>query len=155
MKWTAISLRLLLPVAAVAVTVCGASMPCRAEAAAADAKAPAVTPPPAPAAAPAPAAQPTGTPSDAGMRAYIDPETGLITSQPPPGQQLEPSEIKQEPVLHEEILPDGSVMVDLQGTLQDYMVLQLDANGHLVMRCVEDPKAALETPPPAPQREDR
>ena len=31
----------------------------------------------------------------------------------------------------------------------------LRANGKKVVRCVEDPKAALQQTPPAPQREDR
>ena len=88
------------------------------------------------------------------MRAFIDPETGLITSTPPPGA-IVPEEARPEPVLEQVTLPDGSVMMDLKGTLQDYMVLQLDANGKKVVRCVEDPKAALQQTPPAPQREDR
>ena len=62
------------------------------------------------------------------MRAFIDPETGLITSTPPPGA-IVPEEARPEPVLEQVTLPDGSVMMDLKGTLQDYMVLQLDANG--------------------------
>ncbi len=154
MTWTAISSRLLLPaaVAAIAVTACGGLMLCGTEA---DATPPAVTPATAPAASPAPAVQPIETPAEAGMRAYIDPETGLITSQPSGVQPVEISSDKEPPVLVPEIRPDGSLLLDLKGTVEDFMVLQLDANGKKVMRCVEDPKAALQTPPATPQREDR
>ena len=53
------------------------------------------------------------------------------------------------------VLPDGSEMLELNGTIEDYTIIQLDANGQKVVRCVEDPKAAAQPLPPAPQREDR
>ena len=153
MKWTAISSRLLLPAAVAVIAAAGGGwMLPGAGACPAHAPAPAVTPP-TPAAPPVAPAQPSAI--EAGMRAYIDPETGLLTSLPTASQTLAPPSVESEPVLQEEILPDGSVMIDLKGTLQDYLILQLDANGQKVVRCVEDPKAALQAPPQAPQREDR
>ena len=157
MKWTAISSRPPLSAAltAFAVAACGSVMLLGTESFACDAHASTVTPQPQAAAAAVPAAQPATTAVDAGMRAYIDPETGLLTSTPPANMQPEVATDKQEPVLHEEMLPDGSFMIDLKGTHQDYLTIQLDAKGNKVMQCVQDPKAALPAPAPAPQREDR
>jgi hypothetical protein len=93
---------------------------------------------------------------DPGMRAFIEPETGMLGVPaviPAPTPEENASKTAEEPVLIH--MPDGSDMLDLRGTMQDYMVIQLDPNGRQVMRCVEDPKAAQQTPPPAPQREDR
>jgi hypothetical protein len=108
-----------------------------------------------------PGAAAPGTPAtraEAGMRAYIDPETGTIGGPgplPPPSDEavkaLE-SAVQQEPV--ETVLPDGSVMLDLKGRGQEYFILQLDADGRRVARCVEDPNSALQTPPPV-KREER
>ncbi len=87
------------------------------------------------------------------MRAYLDPETGVIGS-PGPLPPLTPEEAKLlQPTVQEEpvqtILPDGSVMLDLKGRGQEFYILQLDANGKPVARCVEDPKTALQSPPAA------
>jgi hypothetical protein len=88
-------------------------------------------------------------PTEAGMRAYLDPETGVIGA--PPAQPSATAGTQSEsPTLHEVVLPDGSVMVDLQGTLQDYMIINIDAKGHKVMRCVPNPtEAQKSTPTPA------
>ena len=110
----------------------------------------AATPAPAVPAAATPA--PTGTapnaPAQPGMRAYIDPETGVVGSPGPlppltaeEAKLLQP-EVQEEPV--ETVLPDGSVVLDLKGRGQEYFIMQLDANGKPVVRCVEDPKAALQ-----------
>ena len=92
-----------------------------------------------------------------GMRAYIDPETGQIgvPSVLPALTPEENAELQalQPPV--ETVLPDGSVMLELNGNCQDYFMIELDANGQKVTRCVQDSKAVVQTPPPAPQREDR
>jgi hypothetical protein len=97
-------------------------------------------------------------PGSAGMRAYLDPETGVIGPMPRSaaeaaeldavgGELPDPIEIRR---------PDGTVLLDLQGHMQEYYVVQLDANGKRVVRCVSDPKLALEAPPaPAPQPEER
>jgi len=90
--------------------------------------------------------------ADAGMRASIDPETGMIGGMPPaaetPAQQADP-------VFEPVVLPDGSVMVDLKGTGQEYFILELDANGNQVVRCIQDPKTATSAAPVTPKREDR
>jgi hypothetical protein len=106
----------------------------------------------------APAAAATPGAAEAGMRAFIDPETGTI-GVPSPLPALTPeeskyieSQIQQEPV--ETIYPDGSAKVELNGHGQEYFIMQLDANGKPVARCVEDPKAALEKTPTA-QPKDR
>ena len=97
-------------------------------------------------------------PAAAGMRAYIDPETGVLGGPgalPPLTEEemklLEP-EVQEEPV--ETVLPDGSVILDLKGHGQEYFILQLDANAQRVVRCVEDPKTALQSVPKT-QPEDR
>ena len=103
------------------------------------------------AAQPAPASEAVNAPAPAaaGMRAYLDPETGLIGGMGP----VDPAEVQDvqaAPVLREEVLPDGSVMLDLQGTMQDFYIMQIDADGNRVVRCVENPaKAIAETPAPA------
>ena len=93
-----------------------------------------------------------------GMRIFKDPETGQIG--PPTDRTVVPEDVasRQDVVgLQQVTLPDGSVMIDLQGRFQESMVIQLDAHGHKVMRCVHDPKAAFKQTPvaTAPQREDR
>lgn len=129
---------------------------------------PAGAEPPGPAQ-PAPVATPASPPSpvsaapgqDAsavapGLRAFIDPETGTLG---PPVEMpaLAPADGVTPPAAQAvlTVLPDGSEMLELNGTIEDYTIIQLDANGRQVVRCVEDPKAAAQTLPPAPQREDR
>src|SRR5207247_895475 len=60
--------------------------------------------------------------------------------------------------LKQEVLPDGSVMVDLQGRFQESMVMQIDANGHSFTTCTRDVKKTLAHAPATsqtPQREER
>lgn len=128
-----------------------------------DAREPAAVPPATPAAlepvaTAAAASAASMAPGSAGMRAYLDPETGVIGPMPRSaaeaaeldavgGELPDPIEIRR---------PDGTVLLDLQGHMQEYYVVQLDANGKRVVRCVSDPKLALEAPPaPAPQPEER
>lgn len=85
-------------------------------------------------------------PTEAGMRAYLDPETGTIGA-PGVSQSAVAGTQSDNPTLHEVVLPDGSVMIDLQGTLQDYTILNIDAKGHKVMRCVPNPTEALKATP--------
>ena len=82
-----------------------------------------------------------------GLMAFLDPETGLLTGsigdfQPPvdPTQSITP--------LSEVTLANGAVMIDLQGTMQDYVILSIDALGHRSFRCATDPRLALK--PQAP-----
>lgn len=102
------------------------------------------------------ATTPAAAPGQAGMRAYIDPETGQI-GVPNPLPQLPPEEKPgAEPVLHEEVLPDGSVMIDLKGTGVDYLVMQIDPKtGKRTTRCVDDPKKAMQAPASTLQPADR
>ena len=123
----------------------------------------------APAAAPAPAAPVAASPASAdpaqsasqaepGMRIHLDPETGTIGGPGPLPQLTEEEAVLLEPEVQEEpvqtVLPDGSVMVDLKGRGQEYFILQLDANGQRVVRCVQDPKTALQ-PAPSVKPEER
>ena len=105
---------------------------------------------------PAVATTPAAPPGQAGLRAYIDPETGQL-GVPSPLPALPPEEKPgAEPVLHEEVLPDGSVMIDLKGTGVDYMVMQIDPKtGRRTTRCVDDPKQALQAPVSTPEPADR
>ena len=102
---------------------------------------------------------PDATPLDHGMRAFIDPETGQLGAPPvlPPLTPEEQARLNPDSGLQpiQITLPDGSVMVNLMGTCQEYSVMQLGADGRKVVRCVHDPKTALQNPAPAPQREDR
>ena len=84
---------------------------------------------------------------DLGLMAFIDPETGLLTGsigdfQPPvdPAQPIAP--------LKEMTMANGAVMIDLQGTMQDYMILSIDALGHRSFRCATDPRLALKLQAP-------
>jgi len=53
-------------------------------------------------------------------------------------------------------LPDGSIMVDLQGRFQEAMVMQITPDGKRVVTCTSDVKKTLSHPPVAPaQREER
>lgn len=92
----------------------------------------------------------TGTPS-AGMRAYIDPETGQLgtpASLPPLSIEekalLEPAQTPREVVL-----PDGSVMLELNGTGQEFTVMHLDAAGNRTVQCVQNAPAAVVSTAPA------
>lgn len=97
-------------------------------------------------------AQPAkSAPAQAGMRAYVDPETGTIGSLPgafaiaPDGL---PGDVAL--VLTEVPLPLGGYTIDLQGTMQEYSVLKIDARGNRSWTCTKDPRAALKaTPVPA------
>ena len=102
-------------------------------------------------------AAPEARPAEAGMRAFLDPESGTLGV--PPAQPLFAASDKTAPSSSEQpvqiVLPDGSVMMDLKGTCQEYVVMQLDANGRLSTRCVQDPAAAAALPNPTPQPQDR
>jgi hypothetical protein len=80
----------------------------------------------------------------AGLWAFIDPETGQLTG--PIGNLQVPDDIARAYGAQVELtpvtMPDGSVMVDLQGTLQDYYVLTIDPLGRRSIRCVQDARHA-------------
>lgn len=83
-------------------------------------------------------------PARSGLIALIDPETGMLTG--PIGDIGIPEDLQRsfaEPVnLTPVALPGGGVMIDLQGTMQEYYVLTIDPLGRRSIRCVSDPRKA-------------
>lgn len=176
MKGTAIRLLLLLVVLAVAATfVRGAGHRADAGTTPRPAEAIAATPAPAPQLAtvvPSPvrttAAHPTLTkptatpevasaPGEAGMRIYMDPETGTYGPLPAgaePVVSINPLNDSDEGLVRVQ-LPDGSLMVDLQGRFQEYFVVQMTPSGKRVVKCVQDPKQVPATSAVVPQPEER
>ncbi len=73
-------------------------------------------------------------PKSSGRKAYIDPDTGELTSQPPSGQELEQGQqVFQQSTegLVEEIHPDGSASVDLQGRFRAPLRVRKNCDGTL------------------------
>jgi len=99
----------------------------------------------------------------AAMRIFRDPETGEIG--PPTAENLRELQLEQRSQsvrgntpMRMITLPNGTLELINDGQAEDAMVMQLDAQGHRVMRCVQgDPDKALKHAPvaPATQREDR
>lgn len=95
-------------------------------------------------------------PAVAGMRVQRDPETGdlvpasksLVADGLPVMDEM-PSDLPQV------ALPGGGYMVDLQGYMQEYATLQIDAKGHRHFKCTSHPRATLKAPPVAPVTVDR
>jgi hypothetical protein len=94
------------------------------------------------------------------MRAFIDPETGqlghgTVLPEITPAEDAVLNERSSEPVVT--VFPDGSAMVELNGTCQDFLVIELDANGNKTVGCKQDPnhKHVATTPAAAPQPQDR
>ena len=93
----------------------------------------------------------------AGMRIFKDPQNG--ETGPPTlenaaiinSESADPIDVRNIPQVR---LPNGGWELLIDGRIEDAAVMQIDANGNRVMRCVNDPKAALQQAP-APQREDR
>jgi len=83
------------------------------------------------------ATEPVGT---AGLRVAMDPETGTY-GLPATGDE---SFSQSTEGLTQVTLPDGSVMIDLEGRFQEYSVMVRDASGRLQVRCVHDPAQALD-----------
>lgn len=108
-----------------------------------------------PTASPAPATATAPPVAAAGMIAYVDPVTGGHTSTPTEEQRaamraaLEHALSRSVEGLQEVVLPDGSVMVDLQGRFQEAVVARRAPDGTLHTFCVIDPDVAL-APPAAP-----
>jgi len=100
----------------------------------------------------------TNMPVVSGLMAFLDPESGRLTG--PIGNLQVPMDQLQTAISPESLvpvtMPDGSVMLDLRGTLQDYVILQVDAFGHSRMQCVTDPRLAtpfVSLPAPSPYAE--
>lgn len=98
-------------------------------------------------------------PGEAGMRAYIDPETGRIGMAPSPASVPDdafPILTDSGDGLVNETLPDGSHRIDLQGRFQDYAVIRIGADGQRIISCVKNPKLVeREAPASTPQPEER
>ena len=108
------------------------------------------------------AAAPKAAAATAGMRVYLDPETGTLGGIPA-GATTDAIDLSAEevgePVLT--VLPDGSLMVDLNGTCQEFATIHRAPDGRIHMRCAQGPrpsaKNAKVTPVTraTPQPEDR
>lgn len=73
---------------------------------------------------------------NAGMRAYVDPETGQLTSAPEKGAALPTPERRME--LIERIdHPNGMVQVNFHGQADEYMVAARKTDGSLATWCAE------------------
>jgi hypothetical protein len=86
---------------------------------------------------------PAVRPGDAGLRAYIDPETGTFGAPSPEVLRAEAADRSLQAVEETAqvvVLPNGVEM--LVGGPPDYVVAQRDANGKLVIRTVTDPRQA-------------
>jgi hypothetical protein len=96
-------------------------------------------------------------PGEAGMRAFLDPETGTIGGpvQLNDGFDAQASESWRDELV-ETRAADGSPMIDLKGHGQEYMMLHISLDGRRSVKCVEDPKKAAQSfadPSAAPVKE--
>jgi len=88
---------------------------------------------------------PSAAPGEAGMRAFFDPETGTIGGPVQLGTQVESQAPENwQDLVVETRAADGSPMIDLKGYMQDYMMLHISLDGRRTMKCVEDPKKAIQ-----------
>ncbi len=92
------------------------------------------------------AAQPAVSGSDVGMRAYVDPETGLLTSTPVTAEQKQAaaravSEEKLAPMV-ERRLEDGTLLIDLNGNFEMAQQQVVGADGKRYRLCTEAAHAA-------------
>ena len=85
--------------------------------------------------------------SAGGQQVSADPASGRVHQPTPKEAQKMAAELSvmlQRDVedLNVVTLPDGTQMVDLDGGFQNVMMATFDANGQLVLTCVDDPAAA-------------
>lgn len=95
-----------------------------------------------------PAAKPEAAPEGAaGLRVYVDPQTGAIRREPAPGTvplPLSPQEQRAFSTSHEGLVevpnpgPGGGVKVDLQGRFRSPLIGTIDANGKLWMQHLDE-----------------
>jgi len=91
-------------------------------------------------------------PGSAGMHVALDPETGEL-GMPSPEQQkqlhaeLDEMLSRSTDGLRREVLPDGTVRVNLQGRFQNASIATIDAQGRLHTGCIDAAAAA-----PAPDQ---
>ncbi len=93
----------------------------------------------------------TRLPFQGGMRAFIDPETGQLTSRPPdtrPRQALSLSEEERNASstshegFYEEVIPGKGVKLDLQGRFQSNVFATVNAAGEVSVTHSNDAAAA-------------
>lgn len=101
-------------------------------------------------------------PAAAGVVVGVDPETGLL-GMPTRAQAASLLGLPGLSLNHStdglvvQHLPDGSLMLDLQGRFREYYIVHVDPQGHLLRQCLGDPltiRRELVTPPP-PALEER
>lgn len=89
---------------------------------------------------------PAVAPGTAGMRVQLDPETGGLAA-----AKSTPLSLESDPAirlshssegLRQVVLPDGSVMVDLEGRFQEYVIMEIGPDGRTRMRCAQQPLPA-------------
>lgn len=107
-----------------------------------------------PAAVPAPPVEQASAPVAAdGMVAYIDPATGKLTSSPTAEQRaamqaaLAAALDRSQDGLYDVVLPDGTVMRDLQGRFQSATVVRTAPDGSVHQECTTNPEV-LDAPLP-------
>ena len=97
------------------------------------------------------AAAPKVAAATAGMRVYLDPETGTLGGIPA-GATTDAIDLSTEevgePVLT--VLPDGSLMVDLNGTCQEFATIHRAPDGSIHMRCAQGPRPSAKYAKVAP-----
>jgi hypothetical protein len=76
---------------------------------------------------------PVSNGSDQGLMAYIDPETGELTSSPSPGQQLPDAPAQEPPEPVQEVQPDGSVLMRMDE--RHMHTLQADISSGKLITC--------------------
>lgn len=87
--------------------------------------------------------------AEAGMRAYVDPATGKLVSQPVTAEQQrqatasDPAFSQDSSDLRVVQMPDGSTMMDLQGRFQQATVADKQADGSLRTYCNDADHLAL------------
>ncbi|HYM80970.1 MAG TPA: hypothetical protein VEY91_06110 [Candidatus Limnocylindria bacterium] len=84
--------------------------------------------------------------TEAGMRAYINSETGELGA-PSELQRRIPATVPLHDHSLEQFevqrLPDGSLMVDTKGLLEEYAIMKIGPDGKRILTCVSHPHATL------------
>jgi hypothetical protein len=98
-----------------------------------------------------PSGKPSVSPATAGMRAWIDPETGKLTDSPTEAQRAELAAREAEGGVRFRALaeplfatyyPDGSVSVEVPPEMMDFAVASVGKDGKVLRTCVHGKDAA-------------
>lgn len=76
-------------------------------------------------------------PSSPGMRAYVDPQTGRLTQEPPTGVPAPPRTTAPRPRLAEVPAPGGGMMIQLDGRFMSDLVATVQPDGSVAIDCVQ------------------